>query len=89
MYHKLFLTTKEILNRENEMLNEEVEWFQQNAFQYMAEEDKNKFAQYSVLIQQVSQGIKAQSENLTKEGIEKIINSASSPEEKNKVFKIK
>ena len=69
MYHKLFLTTKEILNRENEMLNEEVEWFQQNAFQYMAEEDKNKFAQYSILIQQVSQGIKAQSENLTKEDV--------------------
>ena len=69
MYNKLFFATKDILVRENEMLNEEVEWFQQNAFEYMDEEDKTKFAQYSILIQEVSQGIKAQSENLTKEDI--------------------
>ena len=68
-YEKLILVTKALIDRECEMLNEEVQWFKENAFPFMVENDQEVFMNYSNLIQQITQGTKVESETANREDV--------------------
>ena len=51
------------------MLNEEVQWFKENAFPFMVEDDQEVFMNYSNLIQQITQGTKVESETANREDV--------------------